>query len=169
MAAIAPAALALSVTFDAVATLGLVLLSYEGPFQKAMFPRTSEAHVNIAAGLGDILLLTVARGCLVMLPILGISAALSWVGIAVAALAEAAMTAWLAVKAAFLYQLATGRRFLVADTGVAVHVPTLLAAELLGIFMTDADVEEAASFVSARSRQASGSWRSAGSPPHADL
>jgi hypothetical protein len=213
-----------------------------------MFPQTNDLHVNIAAGLGDILLLTVVRGCLVIMPILGISAALSWAGIAVAALAEAAMTVWLAVKAAFLYQLASGRRFLVADTGVALHVPTLLAAELLSIFMSwflfalvwvnrsvmrqpaaadsavalarsaalqqlrqrmavqqwvsnqepaevgpeltapllspqsmapaegmcavlttrDADVDDSDSFLSARSRQASGSWRSAGSPAPAE-
>jgi hypothetical protein len=45
MAAVAPAALALSVTFDAFATLGLVLMSYEGPFHKVNV-RTKEHLPN---------------------------------------------------------------------------------------------------------------------------
>lgn len=136
MDALAPAALALSITFDAVATLGLVLMSYEGPLWRALLPMTGDPHTNIAAGLGDIVLLTVLRGCLVLLPLLGIPAALSWLGVSLTALAEAGMSAYLAVKAVFAYQLAHGRKFLVADTGVTYHVPTLIAAELLGVFMT---------------------------------
>lgn len=97
---------------------------------------TGDPHTNIAAGLGDIVLLTVLRGCLVLLPLLGIPAALSWLGVSLTALAEAGMSAYLAVKAVFAYQLAHGRKFLVADTGVTYHVPTLIAAELLGVFMT---------------------------------
>lgn len=120
----------------AVATLGLVLMSYEGSLLRALFPMTDDMHTNIAAGLGDIVLLTVLRGCLVLLPLLGISAALSWVGVGFTAVLEAGMTAWLIVKATFAYQLAHGHRFLVAATGVTYHVPTLIAAELLGVFMT---------------------------------
>ncbi|KAF6251502.1 hypothetical protein COO60DRAFT_1559269 [Scenedesmus sp. NREL 46B-D3] len=118
MDAVAPAALALSISFDAVATLGLVLMSYEGPLGRALLPMTGDPHTNIAAGLGDIVLLTVLRGCLVLLPLLGIPAALSWLG------------------AVFACQLADGHRFLVAGTGVTYHVPTLIAAEVLGVFMT---------------------------------
>jgi hypothetical protein len=97
---------------------------------------TGDPHTNIAAGLGDILLLTFLRGCLVMLPLLGIPAALSWLGVGLTALTEAGMSAYLVTKAVFAYQLADGRKFLVADTGVTYHVPTLIAAELLGVFMT---------------------------------
>jgi hypothetical protein len=52
MEAIAPAALALSVSLDAVASLGLVILSYQGPFVKAMMPMTDDVRLNIAAGEG---------------------------------------------------------------------------------------------------------------------
>lgn len=50
MEAIAPAALALSVSLDAVASLGLVIMSYQGPFVKAMLPMTDDVRLNIAAG-----------------------------------------------------------------------------------------------------------------------
>jgi hypothetical protein len=50
MEAIAPVALALSVSLDAVASLGLVLMSYTGPFVKAMLPMTDNVRLNIAAG-----------------------------------------------------------------------------------------------------------------------
>lgn len=50
MEAIAPAALALSVSLDAVASLGMVLMSYEGAFVKAMLPLTDNVRLNIAAG-----------------------------------------------------------------------------------------------------------------------
>lgn len=135
MDAIAPAALALSVTFDTVATLGMVLMSFEGPFIKALFPMTGDAHVDIAAGLGDIVLLAVIRGCLVLLPMLGIAASLSWLGVAFTAIVDAGITAWLIVKAVFVYQLADSRRFEVAETGVMYHMPTMVAAEVLGMFM----------------------------------
>lgn len=135
MDAIAPAALALSVTFDAVATLGMVLMSFEGPIIRAMFPMTANTHINIAAGLGDIVVLALVRGCLVMLPMLGVAASLSWLGVAFTAVVDAAMTAWLIVKAVYVYQLADARRFQVAETGVTYHVPTLLASEILGVFM----------------------------------
>jgi hypothetical protein len=52
MEAIAPAALALSVSLDAVASLGLVIMSYQGPFVKAMLPMTDDVRLNIAAGEG---------------------------------------------------------------------------------------------------------------------
>eukprot|EP00878_Enallax_costatus_P025413 GHUV01027188.1.p1 GENE.GHUV01027188.1~~GHUV01027188.1.p1 ORF type:complete len:251 (-),score=62.57 GHUV01027188.1:388-1140(-) len=135
MDAIAPAALALSVTFDAVATLGMVLMSFEGPIGRAMFPMTGNPHINIATGLGDIVLLTLVRGCLVLLPMLGIAASLSWLGVTITAVAEAAMSAWLITKAVFIYQLADARRFQVAETGVTYHLPTVIAAEVLGTFM----------------------------------
>lgn len=135
MDAIAPAALALSVTFDAVATLGMVLMSFEGPIVRAMFPMTANPHLNIATGLGDVVLLTLVRGCLVLLPMLGIAASLSWVGVTITALAEAAMSAWLITKAVLMYQLADARRFQVAETGVTYHLPTVIAAEVLGVFM----------------------------------
>lgn len=51
MDAIAPAALALSVSLDAVANLGLALMSYEGPFVRAMLPMTPDVRLNIAAGV----------------------------------------------------------------------------------------------------------------------
>lgn len=50
MEAIAPVALALSVSLDAVASLGLVLMSYSGSFVKAMLPMTDNVRLNIAAG-----------------------------------------------------------------------------------------------------------------------
>lgn len=87
-----------------------------------------------AAGLGDLLLLTFLRGCLVMLPLLGLSATLPWLAAAVTIVA--ALTGWLVTKAVLLHQLAAGAKsFLVAPTGVTLHLPTLLAAEILGIFM----------------------------------
>lgn len=49
-AAIAPAVLALSVSLDAVSSLGLVLMSYSGPFVGAMLPLTDNVKLNIAAG-----------------------------------------------------------------------------------------------------------------------
>jgi hypothetical protein len=135
MDAIAPAALALSVTFDAVATLGMVLMSFQGPIIKAMFPTTGITHINIAAGLGDIILLTLMRACLVLLPMLGVAASLSWLGVAVTALLDMAMTAWLIAKAVMVYHLADARQFQVVETGVTYHLPTLLASEILGVFM----------------------------------
>lgn len=85
-------------------------------------------------GLGDLLLLTLLRGCLVMLPLLGLSATLPWLAAAVTIVA--ALTGWLAAKVALLHQLAAGHRsFLVQETGVTLHLPTLLAAEALGVFM----------------------------------
>jgi hypothetical protein len=50
MEAVAPAALALTVGLDAAASLGLVLMSYEGPFAKAILPSTHDARLDIAAG-----------------------------------------------------------------------------------------------------------------------
>lgn len=135
MDAIAPAALALSVTFDAVATLGMVLMSFQGPIIKAMFPMTGNMHINTAAGLGDIIMLALVRGCLVLLPMLGVAASLSWPGVAVTAVLDAAMTAWLTTKAVYVYQLADARQFQVVETGVTYHLPTLIASEVLGVFM----------------------------------
>lgn len=52
MEAIAPAALALSVSLDAVASLSLVILSYQGgTFMKAMLPMTDDVRLNIATGV----------------------------------------------------------------------------------------------------------------------
>lgn len=53
MDAIAPAALALSVSLDAVASLGLVIMSYQGPLVQAMLPMTDNVRLNIAAGETD--------------------------------------------------------------------------------------------------------------------
>lgn len=85
-------------------------------------------------GLGDVLLLTLLRGCVVMLPLLGLSATVPWLCAAVTAVVG--MSSYLAAKAALLYQLApAGRTLVVQDTGVSLHVPTLVAAEVLGLFM----------------------------------
>jgi hypothetical protein len=77
--------------------------------------------------------LTLLRGCLVMLPLLGLSATLPWLAAAVTTVA--ALTGWLVTKAALLYQLSAGKSLLIAQTGVVLHLPTVLAAEVLGIFM----------------------------------
>jgi hypothetical protein len=91
-------------------------------------------HPPLAAtGLGDLLVATLLRGCLVMLPMLGLSATLPW--LAAATTVVAAMTGWLTAKAVLLYQLADGNVFQVQDTGVTLHLPIVLAAEVLGAFM----------------------------------
>ena len=190
MEAAAPAALALCISLDAVSSLGLVLMSYQGPFVAAMLPLTANVRLNIAAGkanapsvappslprpctactlhfhqhmcvclppslllapctstntcagcldstaagLGDLLLLTLLRGCLVMLPLFGLSATLPW--LAAAGTTVAALTGWLVTKAVLVSQLAAGdKSYLVEQTGVTLHLPTLLAAEVLGIAM----------------------------------
>lgn len=51
MEAAAPAALALCISLDAVSSLGLVLMSYQGPFVAAMLPLTENVRLNIAAGM----------------------------------------------------------------------------------------------------------------------
>lgn len=38
-------------------------------------------------------------------------------------------------KAVLLYQLSAGKSLLIAQTGVTLHLPTVLAAEILGVFM----------------------------------
>lgn len=89
---------------------------------------------STAAGLGDLLLLTMLRGCLVMLPLFGLSATLPW--LAAAGTTVAALTGWLVTKAVLVSQLAAGgKSYLVEQTGVTLHLPTLLAAEVLGITM----------------------------------
>ena len=136
MDALAPAALALTVTFDAVATLGLVLMSYDGPFLRAMLPMTSDPRINLASQLADVLAASVIRGGCALLPMLGYSAALSPFGLSLYALISAAMTAWMATKAFLAYQLSEGHLLFVKSTGVTVHVPMVIAAEGLGIFMS---------------------------------
>jgi hypothetical protein len=85
-------------------------------------------------GLGDLLLLTMLRGCLVMLPLFGLSATLPW--LAAAGTTVAALTGWLVTKAVLVSQLAAGSKlYLVEQTGVTLHLPTLIAAEVLGIAM----------------------------------
>jgi hypothetical protein len=87
--------------------------------------------------VGDVLLLALLRGSVVMLPLLGLAATRVW--LAAAVLAVTAMTGWLATKAVLLCQLCGGpagaRTLVVGDTGVEVAVPLLLAAEALGAFM----------------------------------
>lgn len=70
-----------------------------------------------------------------MLPLLGLSATLPWLGAAVVTVA--AMTGWLVTKAVLACQLAggPGATLLVSQTGVALHLPTALAAEVLGAVM----------------------------------
>jgi len=96
-------------------------------------PPLPAAALHAPAGLGDLLLLTLLRGCLVMLPLLGLSATLPW--LAAALTTVAAMTGWLVTKAVLAYQFADGRTLLVQQTGVTIHIPTLVAAEVLGVFM----------------------------------
>eukprot|EP00877_Chromochloris_zofingiensis_P012323 jgi/Chrzof1/7344/Cz02g20120.t1 len=136
MEATAPAALALSVTFDAVSTLGLVLMSFDGPFVHAMLLSTANKRLQIAASLGDLLALALARGTWAMLPLLGVRAALSQVGMATTALLDILMTAWLLLKALLAVQVSDGHEIVIPDACVTVHVPMLLAAEVLGVFMT---------------------------------
>jgi hypothetical protein len=136
MDALAPAALALTVTFDAVATLGLVLMSYDGPFMRAMLPMTPDPRINLASQLADLLAASVIRGGCALLPMLGYSAALSPFGLSLYAFISAGMTAWMATKSYLAYQLSEGHLLFIESTGVTIHVPMVIAAEGLGIFMS---------------------------------
>lgn len=69
-----------------------------------------------------------------MLPVLGLSATLPWLAAAIATVAG--MSGWLITKAVFAYQLADGKTLFVPETGVTLHLPTLIAAEVLGVFMS---------------------------------
>jgi hypothetical protein len=136
MDALAPAALALTVAFDVAATTGLVLMSYSGPFLRALLPMTHDVRLDIAAGLADIVAGSLIRSCCALVPLLGTSLLASTAGLAVSAVGSIAMTAWMSAKGFLAYQMSQDRLLVVADTGVTLHTPTLLAADLLAIFMS---------------------------------
>lgn len=133
---LSPALLALTVTFDLGATLGLVLLAYEGPFSEALLPLHAPPMIAIAASLSDLLALVVFRSINSLLPLFGVNTVGSSLSMAFQTLCSGTIISWMLVKLIFAARAATGKLLEVEGTRVTMHLPLLLGAEVLAALVT---------------------------------